>query len=134
MTETMWKRKERTMYEQFKPLIEAARNDEKMPHGLTLSEQKAFVCLRQIYQQYRNGLIGVECAKSDKEKILRELVLERSKEAFFSRECTDLCERIATAKKNYRENPTIENADRLYAAFCRVSDDWRKIGERLEKG
>ncbi len=101
----------------------AAMRNDPMPQGLRLSEQKAYTSLRNLYAQYFLNLISLETAKAEKQEIKRALATERSKEEFLDRENKVLAKRIKEASERYKEKQTIENANRLYAAFYNLAED-----------
>lgn len=88
-----------------------------MPNGLSLSEQKAYWLLKELYKAHRDKEITREQAKDEKAKIIAAFTLEHSEEEFLSRKALDLQERIKNASKAFKNERTLENADRLYAAF-----------------
>ena len=95
----------------------AAVQQKEMPDGLRLSEQKAYTALRNIYTAYHRKDISKSVAKSDRDKVIRALITEKSEEDFLNRESEALKNRIDEASKAYKEQPSKENADNLYCAF-----------------
>ena len=104
----------------------SAMKNEPIPKNLSQAEQKAYINLRSLYAQYRAKLITRETASADKEQIIRALTTERSKETALDRENETLRLRIEQVSETYKADPTITNADKLYAAFYNLADDWRK--------
>lgn len=105
--------------------LKAVKN-KPIPDGLSLAEQKAYVALRAIYRDYREGKISKNTAKSDKDEIIAAFTREKGEEVFLSRKAESLKKRIFNASQAYAENPTTENADLMYAAFWGKPVDWRQ--------
>lgn len=95
------------------------------PDGLAASDTAAYMALRALYAQYAAGLIDREAAQAEKAEILKSFVALRSREEFISREAETLRQRIGEASDAYRREPTLHNADRLYAAFWGLPEGWR---------
>lgn len=110
--------------------IRAIRN-EPVPHGLSLAECKAYLSLRTLYRDYREGKVSKTKAQDDKRAIINAFTREKGEEVFLSRQALSLKERISDASQRYADNPTIENADALYAAFWNLPQDWRERKDEL---
>lgn len=87
---------------------------EPMPHGLNMPDQLLFLCLRDLYHQYRAGFVDREAAKKEKTAILREW------ESFVNldtncRRWIEMFKRVESASTKYRKERTLENADLLLA-------------------
>lgn len=106
---------------------EAMRN-KPTPKGLDIVDTYAYMSLRVLYSAYRKGIIQRKEAAEEKKKIIYNMADGKSKLKFLDRESDILSERIGEASTAYKENPSIENADKLYAAFYNLPDDWRKNG------
>lgn len=96
-----------------------------MPKGLDIADSCAYMALKYLYAMYRKGLISRKDAKKEKESIVYNWTVAKSKLDFLDRESDVLKEKISHASEEYAKNPTIENADRLYAAFYNLSENWR---------
>jgi hypothetical protein len=101
------------------PYEQAAINDEEMPIGLHLSEQKAFFCLRALYREYKNGTVGKEQAIREKQKIIKQLEDELSYDNIILR-IAQLWPRIEEPARDYRKNRTLESADKFIEAVYQV--------------
>ena len=104
---------------------EAMRN-KPTPKGLDIVDTYAYMSLRVLYSAYRKGIIQRKEAADEKKKIIYNMADGKSKLKFLDRESDILSERIGEASIAYKENPSIENADKLYAAFYNLPDDWRQ--------
>ena len=112
--------------------VEASKGNEP-PVGLTLSQLLAFYCLKELYKNFNGGTVTKEEAAETKERIYRTYVTQRSEEEFLERKALDLQERIRSASEAYKHDRTIENADKLYAAFYNVADNWYEETEKETK-
>ena len=102
-----------------------AMRGEPVPRGLDVADTSAYIALKYLYLSYKNGLISQKDAKQEKQSIIYNWTAEKSKVEFLNRQSESLKNRIKAASEEYKNNPTIENADRLYAAFYGLGDDWR---------
>lgn len=102
-----------------------AMRGEPMPKDLCVSEQLAFLSLRNLYERYRLKRISSEDAKVEKQiiyntlrsNLVHEDLLQYTREMWM---------RIETAGTKYAKEPTIENADEFYSAVYKLPKDWRK--------
>ena len=106
---------------------EAMRN-KPTPKGLDIVDTYAYMSLRVLYSAYRKGIIQRKEAAEEKKKIIYNMADGKSKLKCLDRESDILSKRIGEASIAYKENPSIENADKLYAAFYNLPDDWRGNG------
>lgn len=100
----------------------AMRGDE-MPAGLGLEDQMAYQALRNMHRQYSAGRLSREAAAREKRLLLAEYRkrMDQAKfEARLIRSSSDLWKGIETAVYRYRENPSLEAADRIIDAVYRV--------------
>jgi hypothetical protein len=74
---------------------------------------------------YRKGLISRKDASEEKKRIVYNWTTDKSKIEFLNRDSDALKNKIGIASDEYKKNPCIETADRLYAAFYNLPDDWR---------
>lgn len=102
-----------------------AMNGEPLPKGLDIADSCLYTALRKLYSMYRNNLITRKKATEEKKTLVYNWTMDKSKLEFLSREALTLNKRILSASKEYKNNPCIETADKLYAAFYNISDDWR---------
>lgn len=87
---------------------------EQMPPSLSMPDQLLFLCLRDLYHQYRAGFVDRDTAKKEKSEILREW------ESFVNldtncRRWIELFKRTEAASTKYRKERTLESADLLLA-------------------
>ena len=75
---------------------------------------------------YRNKLISREDAKEEKRRLIYNWKSDKSKIEFLNRDSEALRDKIGTASEDYKNNPCIETADRLYAAIYNLPGDWRQ--------
>lgn len=109
--------------------IDAMKNN-PTPKGLDIVDTYAYLSLKLLYCSYRNGIINRKDASKEKQTIINNMVEGKSKLDFIDRKINVLSKRICEASRTYKENPSIENADKLYAAFYNLPDDWRaKVNE-----
>ena len=102
----------------------AAMKGEELPAGLKLTEQKAFYCLRLLYSDYHAEKITREQAAAEKQKIIFQMQEEIKTDEMNIR-ISQLWKRIETAAGQYADNPSIEAAERFYAAVYGLPNDWR---------
>lgn len=98
---------------------------EALPEGLSLPDQMAYTCLRNIYSLYYNKIISRDAAAAEKqrvrvqwEKAVSTIEFDRKLTAYHVRVIRD----TEAAKTACRKNPTPENA----LLLCNVLDG---IGE-----
>lgn len=102
-----------------------ALKGDPVPDELDFMGSCLYEAFRSLYAMYKDGQITKRSAAIEKKKIVDKYITMKSKADFLSRESLALSERISSASETYKNNPTIENADRMYAAFYRLPDDWR---------
>ena len=107
------------------PYEELALRDAPLPKEARGAEINAYLAMRILYREYRRGDIKREQAKHEK-----EIVVDRYKSDLRNDEIivhiAELRKRIEPFARNYAKNPTLENADRFYAAVYDLPPDWRK--------
>ena len=106
-----------------------AMKNEPCPKDLDIIDTAIYMALRCLYSMYRHGLISREKAAEEKKTIVFNMEKEKSKLDFLNRESEALKNKIEEASGRYKNDPTIENADKLYAAFYNLPDDWRNKNE-----
>lgn len=108
------------------PFEKMAMNEEPMPRGLDAADACLYMGLRYLYAMYKRKLIDRGRAKDEKKRLVFNWTEDKKKLEFLDRESKVLRDRIDLASDEYSKNPTIENADLLYAAFYNLPEDWRK--------
>ena len=104
-----------------------AMRGEPIPRQLDIVDSCLYMALVYLYKAYRAGLMGRAEAKREKDTLLYNYATDKSKIEFLNRNCLGLSKRIAYASEEYRKSPSIETANRLYAAFYNLPDDWEPI-------
>lgn len=102
-----------------------AMNGEPLPGGLDIVDSCLYIGLKSLYAMYRKNEISRIQATEDKKRLVANWTADKSKLQFLDRDCLALKERISSASKEYCNNPSIETADKLYAAFYNLPNDWR---------
>ena len=109
--------------------IDAMKN-KPTPKGLDIVDSCLYVSLKNLYAMYRNKLISRKDATEEKRSLIYNWIVDKSKIDFLNRDSDELRCKIGVASEEYKNKPCIETADRLYAAFYNLSDDWRtKVNE-----
>ena len=108
------------------PFEKMAMNEEPMPRGLDVADACLYMGLRYLYAMYKRKLIDRGRATEEKKRLVFNWAEGKKKLEFLDRESKVLRDRIELASKEYSENPTIQNADLLYAAFYNLPKDWRE--------
>ena len=102
------------------PWEKAAMHGEELPEGLSLPDQMAYTCLRNIYFLYYNKTISRDQAAAEKQRI--RVQWERAASvAEFERKLSEhhamVIRETEAAKTACRKDPTAENALRLCNAI-----------------
>lgn len=90
---------------------------------LSLAENLLWYRLRDLYQGFAKGAISKEKAAEEKKKVLKQYNSDRQKEADVARYFdyhAALYKSIESAATAYKENKTIENADKFVEAVYGV--------------
>ena len=98
-----------------------------LPQGLDIADSCLYVALKNLYAMYQNKLISRKDATEEKRRLVYNWTTDKAKIEFLNRESETLRDKIGTASEDYKNNPCIETADKLYAAFYNLSDDWRNL-------
>ena len=96
-----------------------------LPQGLDIADSCLYVALKNLYAMYRNKLISRKDATEEKRRLVYNWTTDKSKIEFLNREADGLKNKIGVASDDYKNNPCIEAADKLYASFYNFPDDWR---------
>ena len=104
-----------------------AMQGQPVPKGLDIADSCLYVSLKNSYATYRNKLISRKDAAEEKKRLVYNWETDKSKIEFLNRGSEALRDKIGTASENYKNNPCIETADKLYAAFYNLPDDWRTL-------
>ena len=107
-----------------------AMHGNPLPKGLDIADSCLYIALKNLYAMYRHGLISRKDASEEKKRILQNWETDKSKIEFLNRESDAMRDKIGTASEDYKNNPCIETADKLYAALYNLPNDYRtKIKE-----
>ncbi len=88
----------------------------EMPDDLEWFDRTLFLQLRMLYQQYKQGIVDRETASREKRKLLKD----RDFQLFQDNFTKDIAKKIMDtekARREYRKNRTLENADAIIFAF-----------------
>ena len=97
-----------------------------LPQGLDIADSCLYVALKNLYAMYQNKLISRKDATEEKRRLVYNWTTDKAKLEFLNRESETLRDKIAAASEEYKNNPCVETADKLYAAFYNLPDDWRE--------
>ena len=103
-----------------------AMEGKHLPQGLDIADSCLYIALKNLYAMYRRELISRKDATEEKRRLVYNWTTDKSKIEFLNRDSETLGARIGVASDEYKNNPCVENADKLYAAFYNISEDWRK--------
>ena len=103
-----------------------AMQGKPLPKGLDIAASCLYVALKNLYAMYRNKLISRKDATEEKRRLVYNWTTDKSKIEFLNREAETLRYKIGAASDDYKNNPSVETADKLYAAFYNLPDDWRE--------
>ena len=106
-----------------------AMHGQPLPKGLDIADSCLYIALKNLYAMYRNKLISRKDATEEKSLLVYNWTNDKSKIEFLKRDAEALKIKIGDASENYKNNPCIENADKLYAAFYNLPDNWRYLDE-----
>ena len=98
---------------------------ELCPKKLDIADTCAYIALKHLYAMFKQNLISRKDATEEKKRIVYNWTTDKSKIEFLNRDSDELRNRIEIVSVKYKNNPTIENADRLYAALYNLPTDWR---------
>ena len=97
-----------------------------LPQGLDIADSCLYVALKNLYAMYQNKLISRKDATEEKRRLVYNWTTDKAKLEFLNRDSESLKNKIAAASEEYKNNPCVETADKLYAAFYNLPDDWRE--------
>ena len=104
-----------------------AMRGQPLPKGLDIADSCLYIALKYLYSMYRNKLISRKDAEEEKKLLIYNWTTDKSKIEFINRDADALKEKIANPSDEYKDNPCIETAEKLYAAFYNLPDDWRRL-------
>ena len=102
-----------------------AMRGKPLPQGLDIADSCLYVALKNLYAMYHNRLISRKDATEEKRRLIYNWTTDKSKIEFLNRDSESLKIKIGVASENYKNNPCIETADKLYAAIYNLPENWR---------
>ena len=108
------------------PFERRAMQGEPLPERLDIADSCLYVALKNLYAMYHSKLISRKDATEEKKRLIYNWETDKSKLDFLNRESEALRDKILVASENYKNNPSIENGDKLYAAFYNIPENWRE--------
>lgn len=96
-----------------------------LPKWLDIADSCLYVALKNLYAMYHSKLISRKDATEEKKRLIYNWTTDKSKIECLNRDSEVLKNRIGVASEDYKNNPCIETADKLYAAFYNLPEDWR---------
>src|SRR5574344_2585199 len=106
-----------------------AMNGQPLPKGLDIADSCLYVALKNLYARYQNKLISRKDATEEKRRLIYNWTTDKAKIEFLNRESETLRDKIGAASEDYKNNPCIENAEKLYGAFYNLPNNWRELDE-----
>lgn len=103
-----------------------AMQGKPLPQGLDIADSCLYIALKNLYAMYRNKLISRKDATEEKRRLIYNWTTDKSKIDFLNRESEALRDKIGAASEDYKNNPSVENGDKLYAAFYNILENWRE--------
>ena len=103
-----------------------AMQGKPLPQGLDIADSCLYVALKNLYAMYQNKLISRKDATEEKRRLVYNWTTDKAKLDFLNRDSETLRDKIGAASEEYKNNPCIETAEKLYAAFYNLPDDWRE--------
>lgn len=99
---------------------------EPVPKYLDAADAGLYMGLKSLYAMHKAGLMDRRTATDEKQNLVFCHQKSKSQLEFLNRESEALRGRIQKASENYKNNRTLENADKLYAAFYNLPENWRE--------
>ena len=103
-----------------------AMQGKPLPQGLDIADSCLYVALKNLYAMYQNKLISRKDATEEKRRLIYNWTTDKAKLDFLNRDSETLRDKIGAASEDYKNNPCVETAEKLYAAFYNLPDDWRE--------
>ena len=107
------------------PFERQAMQGESLPERLDIADSCLYIAFKNLYAMYRNKLISRKDATEEKRRLIYNWETDKSKIDFLNRESEALRDKIGAASEDYKNNPSVENGDKLYAAFYNIPENWR---------
>ena len=104
-----------------------AMQGQPLPKGLDIADSCLYIALKNLYAMYHSKLISRKDATEEKKRLIYNWTTDKSKIEWLNRDSEVLKNRIGVASEDYKNNPCVGTADKLYAAFYNLPDDWRTM-------
>ena len=104
-----------------------AMQGKTLPKGLDIADSCLYIALKNLYAMYHSKLISRKDATEEKKRLIYNWTTDKSKIECLNRDSEVLKNRIGVASEDYKNNPCVGTADKLYAAFYNLPDDWRTM-------
>lgn len=108
------------------PFERKAMSGEPLPIGLDIADECAYIALQNLYDMYHRNAVSRTQASKIKDTIVASWETQKSKIEFLNRSSEVLRDLIKETSDAYKKEPTINNADKLYAAFYNLPKNWRE--------
>ena len=102
-----------------------AMKGDPIPKGLDIADSCLYIALKNLYAMYQNKLISRKDATEEKRRLIYNWETDKSKIESLNRDSDILRAKIGSASEDYKNNPCVETADKLYAALYNLPIDWR---------
>lgn len=102
-----------------------AMQGKPIPKGLDVVDSCLYIALKNLYAMYHKKLINRKDAAEEKRRLVYNWTTDKSKIEFLNRDSDILKAKIGAASEDYKNNPCVETADKLYAALYNIPVDWR---------
>lgn len=102
-----------------------AMQGQPLPKGLDIADSCLYIALKNLYAMYHSKLISRKDATEEKKRLIYNWTTDKSKIECLNRDSEVLKNRIGVASEDYKNNPCVGTADKLYAAFYNLPEDWR---------
>lgn len=109
------------------PFERDAMKGDPLPNKLDIADSCLYVALKNLYAMYRNKLISRKDAAEEKKRLIYNWTTDKSKIEFINRDADGLKSKIGSASDEYKNNPCIETAEKLYAAIYNLPENWREL-------
>ena len=107
------------------PFERDAMKGEPLPPKLDIADSCLYMALKYLYAMHKKGLITRKRATEEKQRLVYNCTTDKAKITALNRENEALREKMGLASDAYRDNPSLETADALYAALYNLPTDWR---------
>ena len=102
-----------------------AMQGKPLPQRIDIADSCLYIALKNLYAMYQNKLISRKDATEEKRRLIYNWETDKSKIESLNRDSDILRAKIGSASEDYKNNPCVETADKLYAALYNLPIDWR---------